>query len=68
MTEVTIQNHVLGLWTTTFIKTITECLNLDLANIGFEHKLCQAVIINVTKKVMLSANQYTITWRNKMKI
>ena len=68
MTEVTIQNHVLGLWTATFIKTITECLNLDLAHMGFEHKLCQAVIINVTKKVMLSTNQNTITWRSKKKI
>ena len=68
MTEVTIQNYTLGLWTATFIKTITECLNLDLLYMGFEHKLCQAVIINMTKKVMLSANQYTITWRNKMKI
>ena len=51
--RVSVQNHVSGLWTATFIKMVIECLNEDLSHMGLEHELCQAVIINMTNKVLL---------------
>ena len=47
-----VQNHVSWLWTATSIKMITECLNQKLPHMGFEHDLCQAVMINLKNKVL----------------